>query len=790
MDRHEVSSAGNPAADRARFGQSSSMRISLAAAGLQRPPRPITGYKPISTLNKSEPGMQASASFASLLEPLPPNSLDWKIQRVKARLESKSGGKSSTRGGDDLIMTENRKTHDAGQPIQLKPALTTTRFRSDPFAKFQQYIDPKNDSATTNRPSDATVISKPGFRACQYSPPVRSTTDYDIPVKYDFRDYDYIPAADVAGSLNDIINGISQTSEQKEVISDKDSAVEGLKIKLMKHQIEGLKFLLSREDTNVKNKGGLLCDDMGLGKTIQSIALILSHPLDRSTHSSTNACKGTLIVAPLALINQWATEIKTKAPVLSVLIYHGASRTKSESNLKTYDVVITTYQLVASENLSNGLLFKLDWWRIILDEAHTIKNKSSQSAQGACALSGLNRWALTGTPLQNSIDELHSLFNYLRIPPLSDFAFWKSKISQPAASGRGKLAMKRLQIVLAQIMLRRTKDVLSENGMNLPKRNIYKSVVVLTEAERVFYNSLETKMASKMEDMLGNGGRTYMSVLLLLLRMRQACNHTAIVASKLLDNTEAVIPVVEQKRSKKVSTKFSDDIDALADFLGSMTVDIKSCTICQTELTLEQSKAGTQYCEYCLSLFVTKGVSASVPSSKITRLLDLLEVEPSRKTIVFSQFTTMLDIIEPFLKARHIEFVRYDGSMRSQHRVESLENLSNNQNVTVLLCSLKCGALGLNLTCASRVILIDPWWNPMISEQAIDRVHRIGQTRDVDVYEITAEETVEERILKLQDQKRELAKGVMDNKDGKLNFNRLTKDEILFLFNRHDTDAT
>lgn len=127
-----------------------------------------------------------------------------------------------------------------------------------------------------------------------------------------------------------------------------------------------------------------------------------------------------------------------------------------------------------------------------------------------------------------------------------------------------------------------------------------------------------------------------------------------------------------------------------------------------------------------------------------------------------------------------------DGSMKPQHRVEALDRLANNPEVTVLLCSLKCGALGLNLTCASRVVLIDPWWNPMISEQAIDRVHRIGQARDVDVYDITAEATVEERIVTLQEQKRDLAKGVMDDKNGKLNANRLTGEEIRFLFNRYE----
>ncbi|KAK7208121.1 SNF2 family N-terminal domain-containing protein [Myxozyma melibiosi] len=587
---------------------------------------------------------------------------------------------------------------------------------------------------------------------------------------------------DVTSSLKDILDG-AKNKKGDAALSEEDRTVKGLKVKLMDHQVEGLRFLLEREGKDVKNKGGLLCDDMGLGKTIQSISLILSHRIDKDIHNSANACASTLVIAPLALINQWAKEIKTKAPELSVLIHHGPSRTKSVAELERYSVVISTYQIVASEYNNKGPLHKLDWWRIILDEAHTIKNKSSQSAKACCALHGLNRWALTGTPLQNNIDELHSLFLFLKIQPLCDGAFWKDKISRPAAAGRGKLAMKRLQVVLAQTMLRRTKEVLGQSGMKLPKRNVHKVAVTLSPPERAFYDSLETKMGNKMQDLMGTGkgGQQYISVLLLLLRLRQACNHTSIVSMKVTDGVDAVISSTPAKKGPA-----KEEVDDLAELLNGMTVTSRRCLVCQTELPLEQSAKNKDYCDYCIGTFVSDGISATVPSSKISRLLKILEEEPTRKTIVFSQFTTMLDIIQPFLTNRGIVYARYDGSMKPKSRVEALERLASDPEVTVLLCSLKCGALGLNLTCASRVVLVDPWWNPMISEQAIDRVHRIGQTRDVDVYDITAEATVEERILTLQEQKRELARGVMDDKDGKLNVNRLTGEEIRFLFNRFD----
>ncbi|KAK9247692.1 SNF2 family N-terminal domain-containing protein [Lipomyces tetrasporus] len=836
MDRQKLeSSHGQARDDHPRFGENSPMRSLLVPAGLLNPS--VSGpYRPVSTLSSKTKGSSASVAFGRLLEPMSPNSSEWRSKQDVAILKNLSGhnlpmssanddiqfrgvrpiwggsrssaametgnfGRSSaSKASDSSASIASRKgsgsikrsavitIEDSPQTANgrngaknIVKSSSASRFSSNPYSAFAEYLD------SVNQVSEGSFVDSRSEQVISIPTPKHELPVYDdIPVNFTSEDYRYMSSADTASSLKDIITTASAVKFKNVTGTEKDH-VDGLKVNLLDHQVEGLNFLLSREDNGVKHKGGMLCDDMGLGKTIQSIALILSHTRDKEVHKSTNACGSTLVVAPLALINQWATEIKTKAPGISVLIHHGQSRTKSELELKKYHVVITTYQLVASEHQSRGPLFKLDWWRIILDEAHTIKNKSSQSAQAACALHGLNRWALTGTPLQNNIDELHSLFKFLRIPPLSDPAFWKDKISRPTAAGRGKLAMKRLQVVLAQVLLRRTKDVLGQSGLRLPKRVVHKSTVVLTEPERAFYDTLEQKMGNKMQDLIGEGGQKYMSVLLLLLRLRQACNHTAIVASKLSDNTDAVLlPAPEPRKSASKSIR-QDEIDDLADLLGDMTVEVQKCTVCQTDLSLEESNQHAKICEYCRSTFSSKGISAAIPSSKIVHLLSVLKSDPMRKTIVFSQFTTMLDIVEPFLSKQGINFVRYDGSMRPQNRVQSLEKLANDHNVTVLLCSLKCGALGLNLTCASQVVLVDPWWNPMVSEQAIDRVHRIGQTRDVDVYEITAENTVEERILKLQEQKRELARGVMDDKAGKLNVNRLTRDEILFLFNRtHD----
>ncbi|KAK9369391.1 SNF2 family N-terminal domain-containing protein [Lipomyces kononenkoae] len=788
------------------YGQIRNDRLKMTGNAMMGQPRPASGpYRPVSTLGSNDRGVPSSAEFAKLLEPMSPNAAGWRQKQDVAILRALSVSaqtQNSTVEGRQLAGNgfSNRTESISHAGSSVSKATTNSGSNNGTGASLVKHpdvitIDDSPQRVNSSRSSGIGYTPDPAERSSTNSWPnkriisVPTSNNDQSDMHFTPEDYRYMSSADVANSLKDIIVSAYAVNEKHDITTETDHFVEGLNVKLLDHQVAGLKFLLSREGNDIKHKGGMLCDDMGLGKTVQSIALMLSHKKDKDVHTSKNACKCTLVVAPLALINQWATEIKTKAPSLSVLIYHGQSRTKSEIMLRKYDVVITTYQLVASENQIAGPLFKLDWWRIILDEAHTIKNKSSQSAQAACALHGLNRWALTGTPLQNNIDELHSLFKFLHIPPLSDPAFWTDKISRPAAAGRGKLAMKRLQVVLAQVMLRRTKDVLVESGMKLPKRVVHKSTVILTGPERAFYDNLEQKMGNKMQALIGEGGQKYMSVLLMLLRLRQACNHTAIVASKLSENKTAVTPPSsDPKNIVNKPTATRNEIDDLVDLLGNMTVDIRKCTICQTDLSTEESKERADFCEYCRSIFVSQGIGATTPSSKIVTLLSLLKSDPMRKTIVFSQFTTMLDIVEPFLQDDGIAFVRYDGSMRPQQRVRSLEMLANDSQVTVLLCSLKCGALGLNLTCASRVVLVDPWWNPMVSEQAIDRVHRIGQTRDVDVYEITAENTVEERILKLQEQKMQLARGVMDDKAGKLNVNRLTREEILFLFNRpHDT---
>lgn len=323
-----------------------------------------------------------------------------------------------------------------------------------------------------------------------------------------------------------------------------DGTLEGIKVKLLPHQVEGVKWMKGRELGPVKRgkvpKGGILADDMGLGKTLQSIALILSNARpdkdDPTWKKSLNGVeKATLVVAPLALIRQWEAEIKekvSKANCLNVCVHHGPNRTKRYQDLAKYDVVITTYQILVSEhnNSSDSVkagCFGLHWYRVILDEAHTIKNRNAKSTKACCDLRSEYRWCLTGTPMQNNLDELQSLVHFLRIQPYDSLPHWRENIDKPMKNGKGHLAISRLHALLRSFMKRRTKDILKEEGALLPggkkaleaaakggsseaptskfKITERKVVAVSTEfspAERNFYDKLEERADKSLERMM------------------------------------------------------------------------------------------------------------------------------------------------------------------------------------------------------------------------------------------------------------------------------------------------
>ncbi|KAI1611456.1 adenosinetriphosphatase [Exophiala viscosa] len=657
-----------------------------------------------------------------------------------------------------------------------------------------------------------------------------------------------------------------------------DGTVPGLKVKLLPHQIEGVSWMTDKETGTKKTrgvlpKGGILADDMGLGKTIQSIALLLINPkpsaeeLAKSKRKLPEGLgKGTLVVAPLALIKQWEGEIKDRVEAdhaLSVCVHHGPGRTKNYKDLKKYDVVITTYQTLSSEHAgSEGSLkvgcFGIHWYRVILDEAHSIKNRNAKATKAACALNAEYRWCLTGTPMQNNLDELQSLIHFLQIKPYDDLNQWREQITKPMNNGRGGLALRRLQVYLKAFMKRRTKDVLKEQGTGKPgatgkapgfkivARTVEKVQAEFTVQEREFYQRLESRTDRSLEMMMAGNKMSYASALVLLMRLRQACNHPKLTGSDLSNETDASNGTQTPSR-KKASVE--DDMDSIANMLGGLSVETKRCDVCQIELSAKEASNGAIRCAECEADLEEQNLQvkekrrakkekrikqerqairaqrkearrviedsddedASAPdeeeeassvddddeyssdesdsqepallqSTKIRHLVSILKADSHQhKYIVFSFFTSMLDLIEPFLKENRIRFARYDGKMRNDAREASLHSLKTDPSTRVLLCSLRAGSLGLNLTAASRVVILEPFWNPFVEEQAIDRVHRLNQTQDVKVYKLTVKGTVEERILDLQEKKRELANATIEGKKGAM---KLTLQDMLKLFGR------
>ncbi len=356
----------------------------------------------------------------------------------------------------------------------------------------------------------------------------------------------YTDPAKAAADLKALLEGgMEDENEGEEQDGGMDDGVfEGIKVKLLPHQVEGVQWMRGRELGPIKRgkvpKGGILADDMGLGKTLQSVALILGNPKPRhdekgwKTHFDTVE-KTTLVVAPLALIRQWQAEIESKVAKnrrLNVCVHHGPSRTKRFQDLARYDVVVTTYQTLVSEHgSSNGSVhagcFGLHWYRVILDEAHSIKNRAAKATKACCALRSEYRWCLTGTPMQNNLDELQSLICFLRIQPYDDLAEWREYIDGPIKRGKGHIAIKRLHTILRCFMKRRTKDILKEEGALLPggkkalaaaaqdsskpapiaafkitERNIVTVSVEFSPAEREFYDRLAARADKSIERMM------------------------------------------------------------------------------------------------------------------------------------------------------------------------------------------------------------------------------------------------------------------------------------------------
>ncbi|KAE8387960.1 SNF2 family N-terminal domain-containing protein [Aspergillus alliaceus] len=535
--------------------------------------------------------------------------------------------------------------------------------------------------------------------------------------------------------------------------------------------------------------GGILADDMGLGKTIQIISLILANSAPKSPSSS----KTTLIVAPVGVMSNWKNQILDHTHSEStprVHVYHGTGK-KEAANLNQYDVVVTSYGALAKEYSPgtkvppNQGIFSVHWRRVVLDEGHTIRNPRSKGALAACSLQADSRWTLTGTPIVNSLKDLYSQVRFLKLSGgLEDMTVFNSVLIRPLLS-EDPNARLLLQALMSTICLRRRKDMEFVN-LRLPPLTSRVLRIKFHPHEQEKYDMFQSEARGMLLDFKSKdkSNTTYSNLLEVILRLRQVCNHWALCK----DRVEKLVQLLEEN---KIVPLTLENIKALQDMLQICIESQETCPICLDNLEqpvitacahafckgcIEQVIERQHKCPMCraeikdTSNLVTPAVEMGEstetvvadpdnPSSKIEALMKVLTAQgqaPGTKTVVFSQWTSFLNFVEPHLNRYGIGFARIDGKMSSGARDNSTYRFSHDPNCKVLLASLSVCSVGLNLIAANQAILADSWWAPAIEDQAVDRVYRLGQTRETTVWRLVMEDSIEDRVLAIQETKRKL----------------------------------
>ncbi|KAI9184504.1 DNA helicase rad5 [Blastocladiella emersonii ATCC 22665] len=679
-------------------------------------------------------------------------------------------------------------------------------------------------------------------------------------------------------------------------------------------------------------RGGILADEMGLGKTIEVLSLIHANP--PAPHSERTA---TLVVAPMTLLAQWASELRagSRPGTMQVIEYYGGSRslaaldepvqetlmrpmaatrrstrrrkrrvaaedgdesddedyveevpeTSPSTRKLVHRVVVTTYGVVQAEHErpknagSPAPLFAREWHRVVLDEAHTIKSPTTLTTRACWALKAPLRWALTGTPIQNKVDDLFSLVRFLDYAPWSQAGFWRRQISVPIqasqqqqdkpvgmrlrggasaakfgapptdldAEAAAERAMETVQMLMAQLVLRRTKQtrIHGELILTLPQKHVELCRLNLDPLERDIYTALEKHTRTKFSHFVQAGTvlSNYTNILALIMSLRQCCNHPVLVlrsvtganASDQKDHAGGDDPPpadLQELLARYMSASEDESggggggfgqavVDQLASGVGDRTssptpatecplcldpvVDptllpclhlfcrecitsclatVPKCPTCRRDVSESEvysvvynnnnngggsapssQPASTEAAAAPTASSITvvradqRGRSAE--STKLAAVADRVAGLPAgEKAVVFTQFREMLTLVETALARRGVTSARLDGSMTQAKREAELKAFRDPAGPRCLVASLKATNVGLNLCIANHAILLDPWWNHAVEQQAVDRIHRIGQERDVYVTRYVMHETIEERMLDVQDAKMALISAV------------------------------
>ncbi|KAG7085723.1 hypothetical protein E1B28_003267 [Marasmius oreades] len=556
--------------------------------------------------------------------------------------------------------------------------------------------------------------------------------------------------------------------------------------RLLPYQVKGVDWMIGRENVERKKMGGILADETGLGKTVQTCALIkydhVKNPQEVRYHP-------TLVIVPSALVSQWEAECDKFLPALKVVAYRGSPKRRSMYELLNADIIITTYGVVRHEYMlrqfsadrfqaghflnsiglrkrNNGrsidevlkdALFRIGFRRVVLDEGHNIRTHTTSRAKACYELQSTFRWCVTATPIHNSVMDYYSLLRFLRIKPYCDIMWFKEKIEKPVGKTIGwqaGKAIKRLQLCLTQVLIRRRKEEYTDGRKNLdlPPYIVHCDPLItrLSAEETEIYGALQARFSS----IVNQFELSTQCIFVLLLRLRQACLHPSLLLKTYKNDVQEIL--------RRTNESGSGDQDETGEFEQHNATDY--CELCGARFSEinDNLRAHKEACKATLQLlarYACVNGEQRIMSERVKEVMRILrEIPEGEKVIVFSQFTTMLDVMQEFLRDEGMRFVRYDGTMDERFREKSLEMIKDkNSGVRIILMSLKAGGVGLNLARCNHIILTDIWWNPAIEDQAIGRAHRMGQRRQVHIYKLVADGTIESRILHLQGKKRRLA---------------------------------
>jgi superfamily II DNA or RNA helicase len=450
--------------------------------------------------------------------------------------------------------------------------------------------------------------------------------------------------------------------------------------------------------------GGILADEMGLGKTLQALGLLSAlhaglsgAATSRSPSNATGRSRPqepptvSLVICPASLLENWRREAAKFAPQLRVFVHHGEQRLTAAADFARADLIITSYGTLTRDR---ELFREVDFACVIADEAQHIKNRRSQNAASLRALRSHGRFLLTGTPLENSLDDLRSLFEFL-LPG------YLTRVPEGVRGEERAWFDQRLRAQTAPYLLRRTKQAVAPE---LPAKLEHVIWCELTPAQARLYRETQEKSERELFDLEAGGAgdaKLRLATLTQLLRLRQICCDPRLIKANVpVSSPEVTLP------------PFTD-------------------------------------------------------SAKLDAFRELLDeaIDDGHRILVFSQFTSLLALLRDELAAQGILYCYLDGSMSGRARQAEVDRFQASDEVPIFLLSLKAGGTGLNLTGADTVIHFDPWWNPAVEAQATDRAHRIGQSRVVTSYKLVAANTVEEKVLGLQDEKRALLAGVFEASD-------------------------